>query len=144
MIGHFKLVLGHNFFMGMQNVQWSFKSMIRFLIHALELKLQPFEVFLYVCTGKPYVCSVFRPRAKWGVRSRAHMNVTTITRFVQIICSMHASRATSYTVLLSGRFSLCQPRGLKKKVFVAGKPCIINCYNRVHCLYLPACKHPTV
>ena len=93
-------------FMGMQNVQWSFKNKTRFLIYTLELKLQPFEVFPYVCTGKPYVCNVFRPRSTWGVWSRAHMNVTTITRFVQI-CSMHASRhcgTTSYTVLLSGQF----------------------------------------
>ena len=33
-------------------------------INTLELKLWPFEVLpYYVCTGKPFICSVFRPRA---------------------------------------------------------------------------------
>ena len=83
-----------------------FQKKTRFLIYAIELKLQPLEVSPYVCTGKPYICNVFRPRSTWGVWSCAHMNVTTITQFVQI-CSMHASRhygTTSYTVLHSGQW----------------------------------------
>ena len=33
------------------------------LIHTLELKLWHFKVLPYVCTGKPCICNVFRPRA---------------------------------------------------------------------------------
>ena len=48
MIGHLKMILGHDFFVGMQNETWTFKLMIRFLIHTLELKLWLFKFFLYV------------------------------------------------------------------------------------------------
>ena len=33
------------------------------LVHTSELKLWHFEVFPYVCIGKPHVCNVFRPHA---------------------------------------------------------------------------------
>ena len=54
---------GHNFYMGTQNGRRSSKNKNRFLINTLELKLWYFEVFPYVCIGKPYVCNVLRPRA---------------------------------------------------------------------------------
>ena len=64
------------FYMGTQNgsklvVWWQ-----GLLIHASELKLWHFEVFQYVCIGKPYICNVFRPCATW----------VTFTRFVQNCC----------------------------------------------------------
>ena len=58
-----------------QNGIWSFKNMIRFLIHTLELKLCPLKCFPYVCTGKPCVCNVCRPRVTWWAELRSHMLV---------------------------------------------------------------------
>ena len=51
------------------------------MIHASELKLQHFEVFPYVCTGKPYVCNVSAHALREWAWPRALMNVTTFTRF---------------------------------------------------------------
>ena len=50
------------------------------MIHTLQLKLRPFEVSPYVCTGKPCVCNVRYVR---GGATRAHINVTTITNFLK-------------------------------------------------------------
>ena len=96
---------GDNFYMGMQNGSKLEIWPERNLIHTLELKIWHFKVFPYVCIGKPYVCNVLRPRATWGAWPRAHINVMTITQFVQI-CSMHASRAL-WTVFFF--CFLCQP-----------------------------------
>ena len=54
----------------------------RILIYALELKLWPFEVFLYVCIGS----HAFAMFSMWGAGPRAHINVTTITYFTQNCC----------------------------------------------------------
>ena len=47
------------------------------LIHALELKLWPFEVFPYVYIGKPCICNFFSAHTlgdKWGIPVR-HMYI---------------------------------------------------------------------
>ena len=55
--------LGHTFYMGTQNRSKLGVWRQGLLIHASELKLWYFEVFLYFCIGKPYICNVFRPSA---------------------------------------------------------------------------------
>ena len=77
-------------FIGTQNRLWTLKNITRFLIHALELKLQCFEVLPNVCIGKLWHAlrlQCFLPthyvRAGHGARLRVHINVTTFTLFAQ-------------------------------------------------------------
>ena len=65
---------GDSFYMGMQNGSKLEVCSDRFLIHTLQLKLWPFEVFPYVCIGS-HVFATFS--------AHAHINVTTITQFGQ-------------------------------------------------------------
>ena len=62
------------------------------LIHTLELKLWHFEVFPYVCIGKPCVCNVFHPRATWntrGVRYLETQNWSTYRQFALYGSTVH-------------------------------------------------------
>ena len=72
---------GRNFYMGTQNGSKNEIWHEKILIHALELKLRPFEVSPYVYTGKPCVCNVSAHALREG-RDHAHMNVTTFTNFL--------------------------------------------------------------
>ena len=63
-MGGFGSTWGDNFYMSTQNGSKLEICPDRFLIHTLQLKLWPFEVFPYVCIGSHgCVCNVFRPRA---------------------------------------------------------------------------------
>ena len=81
--GGFGSTWGHNFCTGMQNGSKLEIWPERILIYSLELKLQPFEVFPYVCIVMPFIYNVFRPCAKWGAWLRRYINATTFTHFGQ-------------------------------------------------------------
>ena len=72
-MGGFGSTSGHNFYMDTQNGSKLEVWRQGVLIHTSEFKLWHFEVFPYVCMGKPYVCNVFRPRGTWvGVVTRTY------------------------------------------------------------------------
>ena len=78
-----------------------------FLIHALQLKLQHFEVSRHICIGKPCICNVFHPCATWGVGLRAYINVMTSTQFIQnlsIGCLLALYVCTVHPAQLCGGF----------------------------------------
>ena len=56
-------------------------SKLGLLIRASEFMLWHFEVFPYVCIGKPYACNVSAHALREWVWSCAHMYVTTFTLF---------------------------------------------------------------
>ena len=60
MFGDVGSISDNIFSMGTQNGSRLENGSAGFLIHTLELKLWP--CFPYVCTGKPCVCNVSRPR----------------------------------------------------------------------------------
>ena len=63
MIGYLEMDLGNEILWACRMYNEVSKKIIRSFIHALELKLQPFEVFPYVCTEKPYVYNAFCPHS---------------------------------------------------------------------------------
>ena len=70
-----------------------------FWIYMLELKLQCFEVFPYVCIGNPCICNVFCPRVTWaGVAFTLFAQNCIIGSALALYCSiMHCS--LSFAVL---------------------------------------------
>ena len=101
----------------------------RILIHTLELKLWHLEVSPYVCTGKPCICNVFRPRATLGAGPRAHINVTTFTHFDQnwsIGCLLALYGSTKHPAqLCGGFFFFCLVSGLRKFTNMSYVPSIV-------------------
>ena len=73
MIGYLEMELGHEILWA-RRMDYELQKMTIFLIHTLELKLWHFEIFPYVCIGKPYICNISRPHTTWvGVAMRTYV-----------------------------------------------------------------------
>ena len=62
----------YNFYMGMQNEKKLEKWWFQIFDSHLYIEDMPLKYLPYVCTGKPYIYNVLRPRATWKTGNTRH------------------------------------------------------------------------
>ncbi len=83
MFGALGSTWGHNFYMGTQSLMSREKWWSRIFDSHLSIKVMALWSFPICLYREAIRLQCLRPRATWGAWPRAHINVTTITRFAQ-------------------------------------------------------------
>ena len=83
MFGALGSTSGNNFKWTRRMVQNLKFNLNGFFIYTFKLKICPLEFSPYVCIGKPCICNVSAHALHEWAQLRAHINVTTFTRFAQ-------------------------------------------------------------